>query len=57
MRSAYLSVRCVAKGVRPFHSARTPSSLTTCLPQSTMPDRQTEQHAGIGRLCQLLVQM
>ena len=33
MRSAYLSVRCVANGVRPFHSERAPSSATMVLPQ------------------------
>jgi hypothetical protein len=37
MRSAYFRVRWVAKGVNPFHRARTPSWRDTCWPQSTMP--------------------
>ena len=37
MRSAYLSVSCPQKGVSPFHSARTPSSLPIVLPACTMP--------------------
>ncbi len=37
MRSAYLSVRCTAKGVSPFHSDRTPSSLMMVWPQFQMP--------------------
>jgi hypothetical protein len=37
MRSAYLSVRWVAKGVSPFHSARVPSSWMMVCPQLMMP--------------------
>lgn len=37
MRRAYFRVRWVANGVRPFHNARTPSSLMTVLPQWYMP--------------------
>ncbi len=37
MRRAYLSVRCVAKGVSPFHKDLVPSSLMICFPQSTIP--------------------
>jgi hypothetical protein len=37
MRSAYFSVRCVANGVSPFHSARTPSSLTIVDPHCQIP--------------------
>ena len=37
MRSAYLSVRCVAKGVSPFHRDFVPSCSTICFPQSMMP--------------------
>lgn len=37
IRSAYFSVRCIAKGVRPFHNERTPSCSMICLPQFHMP--------------------
>mmetsp|Transcript_19368 Transcript_19368/g.49271 ORF Transcript_19368/g.49271 Transcript_19368/m.49271 type:complete len:314 (-) Transcript_19368:134-1075(-) len=37
MRSAYFRVRCVAKGVRPFHRDLTPSSAMIVCPQCTMP--------------------
>jgi hypothetical protein len=33
MRNAYFNVRWVAKGVRPFHKAVTPSSFTMVAPQ------------------------
>ena len=37
MRSAYLRVRCVAKGVSPFHKDLVPSCFTICFPQSIIP--------------------
>lgn len=41
--SAYLSVKCVAKGVSPFHNDRTPSSLMIVWPQLTMPAGSSSQ--------------
>jgi len=37
MRRVYLSVKCVANGVNPFHNARTPSCCTIVVPQFQIP--------------------